>query len=169
MLYDYKKIRPQIGPTSFVAPSADIIGDVVIGEDCSIWYGVVIRGDMAPIRIGHGSNVQDLSMVHVDTNKPTTIGNNVTIGHAAIVHACSIGDNTLIGMGATILDGAQIGKYVIIGANSLVPQNKQIPDYSMVFGSPAKVIRPLSEQEIAFLDKHPGTYQALAKEYLAEE
>ena len=124
---------------------------------------------MAPITIGEGTNVQDLSMIHVDFNKPTRIGRNVTIGHAAIVHACSIGDNTLIGMGATILDGAKIGQHVIIGANSLVPQNKEIPDRSLVFGSPAKVIRALSDEEIAFLDHHAITYQELARDYLTQE
>lgn len=169
MIHKYRNHTPDLAASCFVASSADVIGDVTIGENCSIWYGVVIRGDMAPITIGNGTNVQDLSMIHVDTNKPTDIGNDVTIGHAAIIHACRIGDNSLIGMGATILDGAQIGKYVIIGANSLVPQNKQIPDYSMVFGSPAKVIRRLNDEEIAFLQKHPGTYQELAKEYLTQE
>lgn len=169
MLHKYRDHLPQVGRDVFIAPGADVIGDVTIGDRVNIWYGVVIRGDMAPITIGEGSNIQDLSMVHVDFNKPTDIGKNVTIGHSAIIHACTIGDNTLIGMGATILDGAKIGKHVIIGANSLVSQNKEIPDNSLVFGSPAKVIRTLSDEEIEFLDHHAITYQELAKEYLTQE
>lgn len=169
MIHAYKDHYPEIAQTAFVAPSADIIGAVTIGEDCSIWYGVVIRADMAPITIGTGANVQDNTVVHVDTDKPTHIGEHVTIGHAAIIHACTIGDYSLIGMGATILDGAQIGHHVIIGANALVAQNKVIPDNSLVFGSPAKVIRPLTAEEIQFLEDHAANYCALSKDYLSED
>lgn len=169
MIIPYKGITPTIDSSVFVAPSADIIGQVTIGAKANIWFGVVIRGDDEPVQIGEGTNVQDLTCIHVTKGYPTTIGNNVTIGHAAIVHACTVGDHSLIGMGATILDGAVIGHHVIIGANSLVPQNKVIPDNSMVFGSPAKVVRSLTPEEISFLEQHAVDYQLLAQDYLSEE
>ena len=169
MIFPYKNSLPTIDETAFIAPTADIIGNVHIGANASVWFGAVIRGDDEVATIGEGTNVQDLVCIHVAHGYPTTIGRHVTIGHSAIVHACTIGDHSLIGMGATILDGAQIGHHVIIGANSLVPQNKVIPDYSMVFGSPAKVIRRLTEEEVIFLEKHAVGYQMLAKDYLSEE
>ncbi|WP_459128892.1 gamma carbonic anhydrase family protein [Guggenheimella bovis] len=169
MILKYLNKEPILSEEAFVAPDATVIGDVEIEKDASIWFQAVIRGDEEPIRIGEGSNIQDLTMVHVSKDFPTTIGRYVTVGHAAIVHGCEIGDYTLIGMGATVLDGAKIGNHCIIGANSLVSQNKVIPDGSMVYGSPAKVIRSLSEEEIRFLEEHAKEYIDLSKNYILEE
>ena len=123
---------PEIAESVFVAPDAVILGDVHIGEDCSIWFHTVIRAEDAAVRIGRGSNIQDNAVVHVDKGHPVTIGNQVTVGHGAIVHGCQIGDNTLIGMGAILLNGSIIGKNCIIGAGALVTQNTIVPDNSMV-------------------------------------
>ena len=132
----------------YIADSADVIGDVTIGENVSIWYQSVVRGDVAPVYIGANTNIQDGSILHEATDIPVVIGEGVTIGHGAIVHACTVGDNTLIGMGAIILDGAKIGKNCIIGADALVTKGTVVPDGMMAFGSPAKVVRALSGEEI---------------------
>lgn len=132
---------------AWVAEGAAVIGNVTVGDESSIWYNAVVRGDLAPIVIGCGSNVQDGAVVHVDTGYPCTIGNSVSIGHNAVIHGCSIGHNTVIGMGAIVMDGAKIGEDCIIGAGSLVTQGTEIPDGMMAFGSPAKIIRPLTEEE----------------------
>lgn len=169
MIITFQKHTPRVSDKAFVAESADLIGQVTIAEDASIWNQAVLRADLSPIYVGRGSNVQDLSCVHVTRENPTYIGNYVTIGHSAIVHACTIGDYTMVGMGATVLDGTKVGHHVIIGANSLVTQNKEIPDYSMVLGAPAKVVRTLTAQEIAMLEEHAINYIELAKAYLLEE
>ena len=154
-------LNPNIDPSVFVAKGAVVIGDVTIAKDCSIWYNATIRSTEAPITIGEGSNVQDNAVIHVSPNFPTTIGSYVTIGHGAIVHGCTIDDNALIGMGAIILNGAKIGKNCIIAAGALIPQNKVIPDNSLVMGSPGKVIRQVTEEEIR---KNTQT----AEEYIKE-
>ena len=141
-------LKPNIDPSVFVAKGAVVIGDVTIEKDCSIWYNATIRCTEAPITIGEGSNVQDNAVIHVSHNCPVTIGSHVTIGHGAIIHGCTIEDNALIGMGAIILNGAKIGKNCIIAAGALVPQNKIIPDNSLVMGSPGKIIRQVTEDEI---------------------
>ena len=133
----------------FIAPGAIVLGDVTLGEDVGIWYHATVRGDKSSIVIGRGSNVQDNAVVHVDTNHAVKIGENVTIGHSAIIHGCEIGDNSLIGMGAIIMDGARIGKNCIVAAGALVTQNTQIPDNSLVLGNPAKIKRDVTEEEIA--------------------
>ena len=140
--------KPIIDPSVFVAPGAVILGDVTIEKNCSIWYNSTIRCIEAPILIGEGSNVQDNAVIHVSHNQPVTIGSYVTIGHGAIIHGCTIEDSTLIGMGAIILNGAKIGKNCIIAAGALIPQNKVIPDNSLVMGSPGKIIRQVTEEEI---------------------
>jgi len=137
-----------INEKAYITKTAVIEGDVSIEENVSIWYGAVLRGDLAPIKVGKNSNVQENSVLHVDENCPVVIGENVTIGHGAIIHGCTIGDNSLIGMGAIILNGANIGKNCIIGAGALVTGNTQIPDNSLVIGSPAKVKREVTEDEI---------------------
>lgn len=142
-----KSVGKSIHDTVFLAPGSQVVGDVVIGKNSSVWYNAVIRADVNPVRIGENTNVQDNAVLHVGHDAPLTIGDNVTIGHGAIVHGCTVGDNVLIGMGAIILDKAVIGKNCIIGAGALVTQNKQIPEGYMVFGNPAKVIRPLTEDE----------------------
>ncbi len=138
---------PHIPASTFVAYSADVIGDVTMGEECSVWYRAVIRGDSNQVTIGSQTNIQDGAVLHEDGDKPLRIGNRVAIGHSAVVHGCEVGDNVLIGMGAVILSGARIGSNCIIGAGSLVTGRQVIPDGSLAFGSPAKVIRPLTEEE----------------------
>ena len=140
--------KPTIDSSVFVAPGAVILGDVTIEKNCSIWYNSTIRCIEAPILIGEGSNVQDNAVIHVSHNQPVTIGSYVTIGHGAIIHGCTIEDSTLVGMGAIILNGAKIGKNCIIAAGALIPQNKVIPDNSLVMGSPGKIIRQVTEEEI---------------------
>lgn len=132
----------------YIAPGAIVLGDVTLGENASIWYHAVIRGDRASIRIGGGSNIQDNSVIHVDADYPVAVGENVTVGHGAILHGCTIGDNTLIGMGAILMNGSHIGRNCIIGAGALVTQNMEIPNNSLVVGNPAKVKRPVTPEEV---------------------
>lgn len=150
--------QPKIDPSVFVAKGAVVLGNVTIEKDCSIWYHAVLRSVEAPITIGHSSNIQDNAVIHVDKDHPVSIGSHVTIGHGAIVHGCSIDDNTLIGMGAILLNGAKIGKNCIIGAGTLVPQNKVIPDNSLVLGSPGKVTRQVTPEEIAHNRQNAENY-----------
>lgn len=153
---------PSIAAGVFIAPTASVTGNVIIGARASIWFHTVLRGDIEPITIGEESNVQDGSVLHVADHLPCHIGKRCTIGHRAIVHACTIGDDCLIGMGAIILDGSEIGLNCIIGAGSLVTQNTKIPAGSMVFGSPAKVIRPLKDEEIKIIPQFSKRYVLLA-------
>ena len=141
--------QPNLHPTVRLAQGAVVCGDVTIGQNSSVWFNAVLRAENAPITVGENTNIQDNCVVHVDTGNPAVIGNNVTVGHGVILHGCTVGDGSLIGMGSTILNGAKIGRECIIGAGSLVTQNAVIPDGSMAFGSPAKVIRPLKPEEIA--------------------
>lgn len=150
--------EPQIHNNSFIAPGAVVLGDVTISENCSIWYNTTIRANRASITVGTGSNIQDNAVVHVDEGYPVRIGEYVTIGHGAIIHGCSIGNDSLIGMGAILLNGAQIGKNCIIGAGALVTQNMIIPDNSMVIGSPAKVIRQITPDEVASNRRNAKVY-----------
>ncbi len=131
------------GDDYFVAPSASVMGRVFLGKNVSVWFGAVIRGDVEDIKIGENSNIQDLSVLHADPGHPLEIGKNVTVGHKVMLHGCSIGDNSLIGINSVILNGAKIGKNCLIGANSLVTEGMEIPDYSLVMGSPAKVKKEL--------------------------
>lgn len=167
MIYALKNKKPKINGTNhFIADNAVVAGDVTIGNDVSIWFGAVIRGDEDSVVIGDATNIQDCCVVHVDHNRPVIIGNKVTIGHKAIIHGCTIGDQSLIGMNAVILDGAVIGKNCIIGANSLITQGKQIPDNSLVVGSPGKIIRQLSEEEVnAMMVRSAKIYVDLIAEY----
>lgn len=165
MVYNFKNKKPIISETAFIAPSADIIGEVTVGESSSIWYNVTIRGDIAPVVIGKNSNVQDNSVIHVGHDVPAVIGNNVTIGHNVIVHACTIKDNSLIGMGAIILDYAEIGEESIVGAGSLVTKSKKFPPRSLIMGSPARLIRELSEEEIQGIRDNVQSYVDIVIEY----
>lgn len=144
----------------WVAPNAQVVGKVVIEEAVGIWFGCALRGDNEPITVGKGSNIQENTVIHTDPNFPVTIGENCTIGHKAIIHGCTIGDNSLIGMGATILNGAVIGKNCLIGAGALVTEGKVIPDGSLVVGMPAKVIRELDDAAIQRLTASAMKYQA---------
>ena len=153
--------KTNIQPNAFVAQTANVIGDVTIGEGTSIWYGSVVRGDMNSIKIGEKSNIQDNATIHVDTDFPCTIGDNVTVGHNAVVHGCEIGNNTLIGMGAIILDGAIVGDNCIIGAGSLITGGTVIPSNSLVVGSPGKVRREVTEEEIKTIEDNAIRYEEL--------
>ena len=154
--------RPELAPSVFVARTADIIGAVYIGEHSSIWYQTVLRGDINEIRIGRRTNIQDGSVLHVADDYPVRIGDDVTCGHRVVIHACTINDRVLVGMGAIILDGAEIGADSIIGAHTLVTKGVKIPAGSLVMGSPGKVIRPLTADEMSFLPKMAAKYVAVA-------
>jgi len=173
MIYPFKGIMPKIADKSWIAPSADVIGEVSCGSDCSIWFGCVVRGDVHYIKIGDRTNIQDLSMVHVTHYKkedksdgnPTIIGDDVTIGHRVMLHGCTIENACLIGMSATILDGAVIGKESIVGAGALVTKGKIFPPRSLIMGSPAKVVRELSDAEVKELYASAARYVAFKKDY----
>jgi len=173
MLHTFKSIDPSIGNKSWIAPSADVVGDVTCGEECSIWFGCVVRGDVHYIKIGDRTNIQDLSMIHVthykngdkSTGNPTIIGDDVTIGHRVMLHGCTVEDACLIGMSATILDGAVIGKESIVGAGALVTKNKVFPPRSLIMGTPAKVVRELTEEEVAELYASAKRYIAFKRDY----
>ncbi len=166
MIYKYEDKCPKIAESAFVAASADIIGDVTIEEDCSIWFGTVLRGDENYIKVGRGTNIQDNCTVHIAAHKyAAEIGEYVTVGHGAIVHACKIGDYCLIGMGAIVLDGAEIGDYTIIGAGSVVTGGKKIPSGVLVLGSPGKVIRQLTDEEKDSLKESAYSYINNARKY----
>ncbi len=177
MLHNYKDYTPKVGKNTWIAPSADVIGDVEIGEDCSIWFGSVVRGDVHYIKIGDRTSIQDLSMVHITHHKgedrykegdgtPTVIGSDVTIGHRVMLHGCRVEDACLIGMSATILDGAVIGKESIVGAGSLVTKNKKFPPRSLIMGSPAKVVRELNDEEVKELYASASRYVEFKNNYM---
>lgn len=165
MIDKFKTFQPMIHKDAFVASSAHVMGQVVLEEGSNIWYNTVIRGDVEPINIGKHSNIQDLCMVHTSHGFPVSIGSGVTIGHRAICHGCTIEDNVLIGMGSIILDGAVIESDVIIGAGSLVPPSKRIPSKSLVMGSPAKVVRALTEEEIESIKQSARGYVELSQQH----
>lgn len=154
-----------LGTGHFIAPDAAVIGDVELGPNSSVWFSVVIRGDNDTIRIGEGSNIQDGSVCHSDPGSPLTVGANVTVGHNAMLHGCTIGDGTLVGINAVILNGAAVGKNCVIGANSLVPEGMEIPDGSLVMGVPAKIRRELSEEQQAFFSTNAAHYIDNATRY----
>jgi carbonic anhydrase/acetyltransferase-like protein (isoleucine patch superfamily) len=166
MLYKYQDKYPKVADSAFIAQSADIVGDVVIEEDCSIWFGAVLRGDENYIKVGKGTNIQDNATVHITGDKYSTeIGEYVTVGHGAIVHACKIGNFCLVGMGAIVLDGAEVGDYTIIGAGSVVTGGKKIPSGVLVLGSPGKVIRELTDEEKVNLENSAQNYIDLSKKF----
>lgn len=150
----------------YIAEGAVVRGNVSMGEDVNIWYHATVRGDKASILIGAGTNIQDNAVVHVDTNHPVVIGEGVTIGHSAVIHGCTIGNNCLVGMGAIIMNGARIGNHCMIGAGALVLQNTEVPDNSLILGNPAKVKRELTEAEIEGIRKNALAYVEEAKEDL---
>jgi carbonic anhydrase/acetyltransferase-like protein (isoleucine patch superfamily) len=151
-----------------VAATASVSGDVSLGQNVSVWHGAVVRADEAPISVGESTNVQDNAVIHVSPQKPVKLGRGVTIGHGAIVHGCEVGDNSLIGMGAIVLDGAVIGRDCIIGAGALVTQGVRIPDGSVAFGNPARVVRQIRPEEIASNRQNAQVYVELASEQLPE-
>ncbi|MCK5197406.1 MAG: gamma carbonic anhydrase family protein [Spirochaetales bacterium] len=165
MIYKFKETTPDIKKANFVADSADIIGDVTAEENSSIWYNCTLRGDIAPIKIGKNSNIQDNSVLHVNHETPTIVGNNVTIGHRVLLHSCTIEDGCLIGMGAIILDNSVIGSESIVGAGALVTMGKNFPPRSLILGSPAKTVRTLTEEEVESIRKNVASYVEISKEY----
>lgn len=169
MLYPYKGIRPTVAADVFIAQGVHIIGDVEIGQGSSVWYNTVLRGDLAPIRIGSRSNIQDACVGHVNIDQPLIIGDGVSIGHGAIIHGCSIGNGTLIGMGAIVLNGAQIGEYALVGAGSLVTENTIIPPYSLAMGTPARVVRKLGDADLERMKRTTDSYVMKAREYTEQQ
>ena len=165
----YLDATPAIHPSAFVAPGAVVIGDVTLGEEASVWYGAVLRADINQIRVGPRSNIQDGTVVHLADDYGVTLGQYVTCGHSAILHACSIDDECLIGMGCTILDGVEIGARSIIGANALVTQHMKIPPGSLVLGSPAKVRRTLDLEEQGGLRGLAEKYVQVSRAFLARK
>jgi len=162
-IYSLDGVSPRLADRStWVAETATVIGDVTLAEQVGIWFGAVLRGDNTPIGIGRGTNIQENCVIHSDPGFPATIGEGCTIGHGAIVHGCTIGDNTLVGMGAIVLNGAVIGRNCVVGAGALVREKEQIPDNSLVVGSPAKVIRQIDEKGEAMLRKSAEVYAAKA-------
>ena len=165
MIYDLKKNVPEISADSWVAPNAIIIGKVKLEKNSSIWFNAVLRGDIEKIVIGENSNIQDGSVLHTDPGYPLTVGKGVTVGHMVVLHGCEISDDTLIGIGSTILNKVKIGKNCIIGANTLVTENKVIPDNSLVLGSPGKVIRKVTDDEIKVICENAKHYVKNSKRY----
>ncbi|GGB11647.1 gamma carbonic anhydrase family protein [Allosediminivita pacifica] len=164
-LYALDGIAPQVDDTAWVAPDANLIGKVVLEENASVWFGCTLRGDNEEIRVCAGTNVQENVVCHTDMGFPLTISAGCTIGHKVMLHGCTIGENTLIGMGATILNGAKIGKNCLIGAGALVTEGKEIPDGSLVVGMPAKVVRELDDEAIRKLEASALHYQQNARRY----
>ena len=166
MIQKYKEYLPEIDDTCYIAPGGMVIGRVSIGRNSSVWHNAVLRGDIDKITVGENSNIQDGAVLHCVSNVETRVGDNVTVGHGAILHSCAVGDCSLIGMGSIILDGAVIGRNCLIGAGAVVTPNTEIPDGSMVLGSPAKVRRQLTEEEILHIKRNAEEYVRLAKEYM---
>lgn len=164
-IYQLGERTPQIHATAYVFETATVIGDVRMAANSSVWPGAVLRGDNDPITLGAGSNVQDGSVLHTDIGQPLTLGENVTVGHQAMLHGCTIGDGSLIGMQAVILNGARIGRNCLIGAGALIGEGKEIPDNSVVIGRPGKVIRTVTEADIAGIQYGNRQYQERAGEY----
>ncbi|TDJ44232.1 MAG: gamma carbonic anhydrase family protein [Gammaproteobacteria bacterium] len=165
MIYALADLSPEIRGRHYIAPTASVIGDVVLGEDTSVWFGAVVRGDVETITIGRGSNIQDNSVLHADPGAPLVLDEQVTIGHMVMLHGCTIGRHSLIGIGTTILNHAKIGANCIVGANSLVTEHKEFPDGVLILGSPAKVMRELTEDEIANLPSYATRYIERAERY----
>jgi carbonic anhydrase/acetyltransferase-like protein (isoleucine patch superfamily) len=166
-VYELDGTAPRLAESTWIADSAQVMGNVELGEDTSVWFGAVIRGDTETIRIGRGSNIQDLSVLHADVGLPLTVGENVTVGHKVMLHGCTIGDHSLIGIGAIVLNGVKIGKNCLVGAGSLVTEGKEFPDGSMILGSPAKAVRQLTPEQIQGLHRSAEHYINNARRYRA--
>jgi carbonic anhydrase/acetyltransferase-like protein (isoleucine patch superfamily) len=168
-IYGLNGVVPQLGRRVFVAPNATVIGDVVIGDESSIWFGTVLRGDAFPIRVGARTNVQDNAVVHITGGKAaTTIGDDVTVGHLALVHGCTIGHRCLIGMGSIVLDGAVIEDDCLVAAGALIPPGMRVPARSLVMGRPGKVVRAITDADVLHIREAAAAYVAHASEYVTE-
>ncbi len=168
MIIKLQDWTPQVDPTCYVAPNATIIGQVTLRRGASVWFNTVVRGDMAPITIGEDTNVQDLSMVHVDYDTPTVVGNRVVVGHRAIIHGATVGDDCIIGMGAILLNRSRVGSNCIVAAGAVVREGFMVPDGSLVAGVPAVVKRPLTPEETERIRRNAADYSARAELYLKE-
>jgi len=166
-LYELDGVAPQLGDGAWVADSAEVMGRVTLAENANVWFGAVLRGDTEAMTIGRNSNIQDLSVLHCDIGCPLTVGENVTVGHQVMLHGCTIGDNTLIGMQAVVLNNAKIGRNSIVGAGALVTEGSEFPDNSMILGSPAKVVRTLDEAAAAKLRQGAEHYVKNARRFAA--
>ena len=164
-IYELDGVAPEVAETAWVADSAQVMGRVKLAEDASVWFGTVIRGDTEDITVGAGSNIQDASVLHADLGKPLVVGCNVTVGHQVMLHGCTIGDGSLIGIGAVVLNGAKIGKNCLVGAGSLVTEGKEFPDGWMILGSPAKAVRELSPEQIEGLQRSAKNYVENARRF----
>ena len=164
-IYALDGIAPQLAASAWVADSAQVIGQVTLEEEASVWFGTVVRGDTDSIRIGAGSNIQDACVLHADAGQPLVVGERVTVGHQVTLHGCTIGDESLIGIGAVVLNGARIGKNCLVGAGSLVTEGKEFPDGSMIMGSPAKLVRQLSPEQIDGLRRSAQHYMDNARRF----
>ncbi len=164
-VYELDGVSPNMADSVWVADSAEVMGDVLLEEDVSIWFGVVVRGDTAAIRVGARTNIQDLSVLHADVGLPLTIGSGVTVGHKAMLHGCTVGDDSLIGIGAVVLNGAKIGKGCLVGAGALVTEGKEFPDGAMIIGSPARMVRSLTPEQQQGLRLSAEHYVANAKRF----
>ncbi|MCF7816779.1 MAG: gamma carbonic anhydrase family protein [Kiritimatiellales bacterium] len=165
MIYKFEDRTPSLPAEYYVADSAMVIGDVILGNQSSVWFGAVLRGDIEPITLGERSNIQDNSVAHTSKGKAVVIGSDTTIGHKVMLHACTVGNNCLIGMGAILLDGCEIGDNCLIGAGTVVGQNRKIPAGSLAVGSPARVIRTLSDEDIDTVRRYAERYVALQARY----
>ena len=157
-IYQLDEFTPRIADSAWVADSARVIGHVELAEDASVWFGAVLRGDTEPLRVGKGSNVQDGSVIHADVGYPVTLGENVTVGHQVTLHGCTVGDGSLIGIRAVVMNGAKIGRNCLVGAGSLVTEGKEFPDGSLIMGTPAKVVRQLTPEQIETLKRSGRNY-----------
>lgn len=166
-VYALDNVAPRIAESAWVADSAEVIGNVELAHDSSVWFGSILRGDNETLTIGRGSNVQDGSVLHSDPGFPCVVGDNVTVGHKVMLHGCTIGDGTLVGMGAVVLNGARIGRNCIVGAGALVTEGKEFPDGSMILGAPAKVARALTQEQIEGLKRPAQHYVDNARRYRA--
>ena len=164
-LYRYRNKAPQLPASAYVAAEATLIGDVTLGEGASLWPGAVARGDNEPVRIGEGSNVQEGAVLHADPGYPLTLADNVSVGHQAMIHGCSIGEGSLVGIQAIILNGAKIGKNCLVGAGALITEGKEFPDNSLILGAPARAIRTLNEADVANLQRIANSYVERAREF----
>ena len=164
-LYQLDEHAPRLGEGVWVADSAQVIGNVELGAGSSVWFGAILRGDNEPMRIGKGTNVQDGSVIHSDHGYPATLGDNVTVGHHVVLHGCTVGDGSLIGIQAVVLNGAKIGRHCLVGAGALVTEGKEFPDGSMIIGAPAKVVRQLTSEQIDGLRRSAEHYVENARRY----